>query len=571
MGMKSNDPGRIAIPFLMLIGLCVFLYGIAWGLPSRRVDSYLFGDHSIWAGEKILSLAGDRNNQSVGSDVDRDPAAAGSVLNETDAQRAQIIRRYRLFTDQPDEMITMMALASMKPAAHDYDPKLYQYGGLWIYPVAALLKLLAPTGTQAYFLDHPERFGMLYVLARLYVVVWGLVGVWAVHRLAARGGAGVIGSIGAALLFIFLPVVVNMAHEAKPHLPGAVLILLSCLSAGKAIDTRHKRWILLTGALCGAATGMILSAAPAFVILPMLRARRQSDSRIAWQMIGAAIAIGVGVYFLTNPYVLIHLLGDRTILLSNLHNSAAMYSAGGWGKGFFNAIRLVIEGTTPLLTLGGILGSIAILRRRERSSLVLLIALAAVILVQFVLLAADKPGEYGRFALIPDIALALVAAIWVGRAQIKSFERIEVFALLMVLTVGPSLIYLRGFSQDAGHEPRRLQNAELLAALHRIGATTLGVYREPAPYLLPPVDLFTWKIGLLPDGFDLNSGLAPVDVIVRPVDQFQTGLLSAGKYELASGRIFNDLFPSRISWAAKPIEIWIRRDLIPRATPATNE
>ena len=37
-------------------------------------------------------------------------------------------------------MITLRSLAQMKPGAGDFDPRLYQYGGLWIYPIAAMIK-----------------------------------------------------------------------------------------------------------------------------------------------------------------------------------------------------------------------------------------------------------------------------------------------------------------------------------------------------------------------------------------------------------------------------------------------
>ena len=78
--------------------------------------------------------------RSAGADV----AVEGSIdrsrlieLNDTDEKRAQLVRRYRLYSDQPDEMITLMSLAQMHPGKLDFDPRLYQYGGLWIYPVGA--------------------------------------------------------------------------------------------------------------------------------------------------------------------------------------------------------------------------------------------------------------------------------------------------------------------------------------------------------------------------------------------------------------------------------------------------
>src|SRR5439155_27383929 len=135
--------------------------GIQWGLPSRAVDPYLFGDREVWSGAKIVELA--PNQSALGADVDANPIANRSqsvILNQTDRQRAEIIRRYRLFSCQPDEMITFKSLSKI-PEYHG-DPRLYQYGGLWIYPVGALIKIaINPRADQdqAYYLDHPEAFG----------------------------------------------------------------------------------------------------------------------------------------------------------------------------------------------------------------------------------------------------------------------------------------------------------------------------------------------------------------------------------------------------------------------------
>ena len=75
-------------------------------------------------------------------------------------------------------MITLRALAEMKPSRMQLDPKLYQYGGLWIYPVGLLLRfsaalhLIELRGDVAFYLDHPEQFGRFYVVARAYTVLW---------------------------------------------------------------------------------------------------------------------------------------------------------------------------------------------------------------------------------------------------------------------------------------------------------------------------------------------------------------------------------------------------------------
>ena len=147
-----------------------------------------------------------------------------------------------------------------------------------------------------------------------------------------------------------MPVVVNMAHEAKPHLPGAVLMLLAVLAASKYVQTGQRRYWVGAGALCGAAFGMVLSALPVFVILPLMTLlRRPATWRERVVVAMTAGVIGVDVYFLTNPYVLIHLIGRDPVLRSNLGNSSAMYSAGGSAGAVFNAGLLIGEGTSVLL------------------------------------------------------------------------------------------------------------------------------------------------------------------------------------------------------------------------------
>jgi len=119
-------------------------------LPSHRVDKYLFGHHPVWTGRDIQALIGERATGGArAADLDVNPLGNRERtvwLNETDAQRAEIVLRYRLFTYHPDEMVTMMSLAQMHPGQGDLDPRMYQYGGLWVYPVGALLRVAGACG-----------------------------------------------------------------------------------------------------------------------------------------------------------------------------------------------------------------------------------------------------------------------------------------------------------------------------------------------------------------------------------------------------------------------------------------
>ena len=521
----------------MLIGVfalaaVMFTAGINWGLPTSDVDRFLFGSHPRWNGRQIIDLAGGWDESSdLGADVAQHPLGGTGmpiVLNATDAQRAQIIRRFRLYSDQPDEMITFRSLSRMKPGSGDFDPRLFQYGGLWIYPVGVLLKVASMAGIVtlksdlAYYLDHPEQFGRFYVLARLYVVAWGLIGVAVVYAIGKEWTEKKFVGLWAALLFAVMPVVVNTAHEAKPHLPGAVLTLCAVLFAIRYVKSGRRRWWILTGVACGAAAGMVLTGVVSFAVLPAMVLLSEMPVKQRIGIVAAAAAIGVAVFLLTNPYLPLDYFFHPEILRSNLGNSGKMYSLGISISGFENALWLVGQGMSWPLAVAGGLSVIYLLRRRVLGWVV--VAPAIVVGIQFLLLAQNKPAEYGRFALMLDVALALGIAVAVGSLRSVGLRTVILLAMLYC-TGAISLKYVGNFLAP-GNRPN---GAATLAQLQRPDRV-LTVWSEPAPYCLPPVDLFAWKIVLLPPGGDVQEGA----VSVRPDDAF-------------------DFTP--ISWSNKPFEI----------------
>ncbi len=308
--------GTVALSVISAVFALLTLIGLRWGLPDRRFDRFLFGGEDAWSGERIAGLidVSRKFDSARGADVDVDPAAvppdAGPVdRTASPADVAAIYLRYRLFTCQPDEMITMMALARMRPAQGRLDPQLYQYGGLFIYPVGALVRLGGLLGLVEvradvpYYVDRPEEFGKFYLAARLYAAGFGMLGAWVVFALGRRlggPGAGVV----AALLYTLLPVVVCMAHEGKPHLPGAVLMLSAVLLGMRCLGyqaraapvvagpetsgagllchgmtpSQRRSWWLMC-ACCGAAFGMVLSSWPIFVLIPLVAGMKVLDAR----------------------------------------------------------------------------------------------------------------------------------------------------------------------------------------------------------------------------------------------------------------------------------------------------
>jgi hypothetical protein len=99
-----------------------------------------------------------------------------------------------------------------------------------------------------------------------------------------------------------------------------------------------------------------------------------------------------------------------------------------------------------------------------------------------------------------------------------------------------------------------LQAATLIEDYRRAGAKTIGVVAEPAPYSVPPLNLFAWRLLLLPKDYNPANDLEPPDVIVRTVDVTKPppANLSA-RYDYT----FVDPVSKvrRMQWAAKPFLI----------------
>ena len=235
-----------------------------------------------------------------------------------------------------------------------------------------------------------------------------------------------------------------------------------------------------------------------------------------------------------------------------------MYDPHINADGLANAVYLIAAGTSPLLAIAGAAGALALgiravrMRRSQepaeiarRATGLLLAVPALCVLGQCLLFATGKPGEFGRFMLLGDLFLAIeaivAAATFLPRARTG-----PAVAILLALTAAiPGFSYLRAFVRDSQTPNSRLVAAERLRQLYPAEHQTIAVYADPAPYCLPPVDLFRGRILLLPKGADRAGGAAVAHVSVRAVD------LHSGE-----NRWMRLWTATPISWADKPIEVW---------------
>jgi hypothetical protein len=539
-----------------------------WGLPGSPNDQLLFGSSPPWPPERYHAAEAldERRRRRAGADTDLNPIADDDriiCITAGEAQRAEILRRYRLFSRQPDEMITFMALQRMRPREADFDPKLYQYGGAYIYMIGAALGASAAAGLvrlssdAALYLSHPEAFARFYIVARCVTLLFGALLMAGVHRLARRAG-GRTGAWIALAAVAASPVFISCVLEAKPHVPSACLIVWASLAALDYRRRQRRADALRHGLLAGGAFSLVLTGAAALLAWPALWLARRGRGNLSGLL--GSLLIALGAYAITNPYVIRNALFDWSSLSSNAANTLAMYRIDRLPAGVMVVLDLLVESCGVGVAAIGIVGVVYLFRRGWRATLVGSAAPLGLVVLA-VCLGAGKPAEFARFLLLPAIGLCVAAAALAANLA-RRRPWLGVLLTLALLGAMKTPAYLRSFARDAStiHESRTEAGAALAAAMQ--AGESIGVVQVPAPYSIPPLDFTRVDVYLLPprEPQSLDRAGLP-DWLVYTADDAHAHADAWWRRDYALWRsfAFEQRSLSRITWADKPVFIYRRR------------
>lgn len=559
---KRAAPWRAA-----LLWMIALLPLTRWGTPDPR-DTLLLFDQHTYPGINAQAALTARANRTSGADTDLDPLRdrANLVhLNPTTADNDAIFLRYRLYSRQPDEMISFMALQRMQPREFDFDPRLYQYGGAYIYGIGAALgagHLLGyvdiRAGLNAY-LEDPHAFARFYIVARVLSLIaagFALVAVW---KLACRIGGRRAGWF-AWWLAALSPVLIAGALEAKPHVPSAALLLwavVATLTLLHGPNPRRRGSAIRLGVFGGAAFAFVLTGLAAAALWPIALLARGWNQR-GRQLLTAG-AIFLALYALTNPYLIWNALFDRAALSSNLGNSTAMYSVAEIGAGAIRVGQLLIEGAGYGVVLLGTLALVIGLLRRPRTTLAIA-APALALLALTAAIGAGKPAEFGRFLVAP-VMLLCVGAGWLARTGQRRHVAFGLLALLACFGTMRSLQYVRAFALDASYTREARHRAAIWLRAHAATTDPIAVVQEPAPYAIPPLAFANHPIWLLPPAAParLDPRQLPSWLVFTADDaSVHADAWWQRYYAPAQSYYTNEWELARITWANKPVFIYAR-------------
>jgi hypothetical protein len=273
-------------------------------------------------------------------------------------------------------------------------------------------------------------------------------------------------------------------------------------------------------------------------------------------LLGVLILVALLVYLVTNPYVLINMLRHRALLYSNVGNSSEFYHAGLTVNSISRSLLLIGSGTSILLGAAGGLGAILLVWRasrmrctdpqelRRRATGMLLAITTLPIAIAFILFASGQPADYARFALPFDVFLAIEAVVSIATFVRAPRARVIVYGLLVLTTATTGWHYVIGFARDSADQTTRLvAAAQIRKSLKTHDQVLLASREEPAPWSLPPVDLFRWRVVVVTRGWPEDKPLPDAMMTIGP---------AALPSHLEMAQL---LSPPSMSWADKAFAI----------------
>lgn len=331
-----SRPLRIVIAFLVIVVLPCLVYWPGTGnlVPNEPKFRAYVPDPVAQEGvarvlqeerlafERSLSDSGNLNYASVNERLlEEQTFPLVDSTGETYAlSRAHIafLRRAIFGSHYGDGTKTITAIRNMKPAQGDFNPHWFLYGGSYIYPAAALLKVAdlvgyLRVGDVRFFILNPVYLQRIFLVVQFLNLIAFIAGTWLIARIARKvSGGDWVAGILAAVFFATTPLYVAFVHVCKPYTVALTYSLAAFWFFLLWLESRKRRLFVAAAAAWGLAVGAnYFSVVHGLGLLVLYLHEDRFDVRApaAWRRaLGLAAgfsALGALAFFASNPYWII--------------------------------------------------------------------------------------------------------------------------------------------------------------------------------------------------------------------------------------------------------------------------
>lgn len=332
---------------LILVAAIYHLRGCSWGVPDReRIELVVGSEKRLEELIPLLTSLHQELEEIIPYYGQRYPGTyeEKEMLTVRISGRSMKIRKdflnavrsFLLRSYGADEHRALLALSRMNPAQWNFDPRFYEYGGVYLYPLAGFLKLCSLTNVirlksqMEFYLRHPEEMGRIFVFSRIFGATGAVLAAGIFFLLITDiAGAGKEAFL-LALHFALLPVFVLWSFHLKPFSFGMIWVVATLYQIRQYQKKKETIWLWLGSIFSGLAMGTLLSYGYVFwaVVLAIFMYPEVSCGR--GKAIFSCFVIFLTVFVLFNPCAVWHwrqLAGEILFLKNYWHT-------GSWQENF---------------------------------------------------------------------------------------------------------------------------------------------------------------------------------------------------------------------------------------------
>ncbi|PKM92532.1 MAG: hypothetical protein CVU80_02855, partial [Elusimicrobia bacterium HGW-Elusimicrobia-4] len=221
---------------------------------------------------------------------------------------ANFIRPYLLRSNHTDEQMTIASLGGMHLKSFDFNPRIFHYGGVYIYGMGAwlglnhILGIVKLTPDLNFYFQNPQEMGKIFIAGRVINSIFCVLTAIIILIIAKK-----VYSIRAAFLsslfFVVCPAIIFQTHIMKPY-TIATFFAIGCLYYSvMMITTPTVKNYILAGVFAGLTAGT--TPVYAFIIIAPLTAHFIVSKKLTKNLFFTFLA-GVFIFFISNPYWLIN-------------------------------------------------------------------------------------------------------------------------------------------------------------------------------------------------------------------------------------------------------------------------
>lgn len=306
---------------VLVISTIVLSFGYDWGVPNQERSSVLFSDkkeHNDMVGLLANSYIAHKEKTKNKIYIDNYIDYVKSM--DYDESIRMSLARFLMVPYSADDAFVLKAVKNLNPYKYDFDPNYYVYGGGLIYASALALKVAETVGyiklipDISFYLKNPEMAGRLYLVLRLLVLIFSVIGVGIIYIYVAKNH-GQWPAIITTFLVLVNPESIASSHAIEPHMYVLPFFALSLYYAYKYHKSEaSSRDYILAAIFAGLSIGT--QASSMYIVVPIvitiLLALYNSDKLHRLRLVREFLiyfTLVVVTVILINPYYVLNVDG----------------------------------------------------------------------------------------------------------------------------------------------------------------------------------------------------------------------------------------------------------------------